>query len=213
MNVYEKLQRARVMLQKTQIKKSGHNPYANFSYFELQDFLPAVNVIFEELKLTAILKIRNLKAMLKILNCDNIAEYVIFECPFDKPTLKNANSIQNIGAGITYIRRYLMLIALDIVENDTLDALPKEREKEDKIEVVDIERLYNQFLEIEKLKNIPKDKIENISKVKNYYKEHKLKYQTLKNAIEYLTGLNDKETRDEASISNGNLAFKEGLND
>ena len=42
MNIYEKLQTARVELQKTALKKSGVNKFAGFKYFELGDFIPAV---------------------------------------------------------------------------------------------------------------------------------------------------------------------------
>ena len=51
MNIYKKIQQARVELQKMGIKKSGHNKFANFDYFELKDFLPKVNEIFLDLKL------------------------------------------------------------------------------------------------------------------------------------------------------------------
>ena len=43
LNVYQKLQKVRVDVQKLNIKKSGKNAYANFSYFELKDFIPPVN--------------------------------------------------------------------------------------------------------------------------------------------------------------------------
>ena len=50
-NVFEKLQQARVQLQNSKLKKSGKNAYAGFSYFELADFIPTVNNIFNDLKL------------------------------------------------------------------------------------------------------------------------------------------------------------------
>ena len=49
--VYSKLQLARVMLQETSLKKTGKNDYANFTYFQLKDFLPEVNKIFAKLGL------------------------------------------------------------------------------------------------------------------------------------------------------------------
>ena len=38
MNVYSKLQTARVRLQESNLKKSGENKFAGFKYFELGDF-------------------------------------------------------------------------------------------------------------------------------------------------------------------------------
>ena len=37
--VYQKLQKARVKLQSVELKKSGHNSFAGFKYFELSDLL------------------------------------------------------------------------------------------------------------------------------------------------------------------------------
>ena len=48
MSVYKKLSEARVMLQSMPLKKSGHNKFAGYNYFELGDFLPAVNTIFNK---------------------------------------------------------------------------------------------------------------------------------------------------------------------
>ena len=50
MNVFEKLQKARVDLQKKELKKSGKNTYSNYDYFQLADFLPELNEIMDEKK-------------------------------------------------------------------------------------------------------------------------------------------------------------------
>lgn len=47
----QKLQKARIMLQKRNLNKTGFNKIANFKYFQLSDFLPSVNEIFDELGL------------------------------------------------------------------------------------------------------------------------------------------------------------------
>ena len=51
MNIYEKLQQARLILQNTELKKSGLNKFAGFNYYELKDFIPEVNKIFLDMKL------------------------------------------------------------------------------------------------------------------------------------------------------------------
>ena len=49
MTIYQKLQKARIALQNTKLKKSGHNRFAGFKYFELGDILPHINNIFDDL--------------------------------------------------------------------------------------------------------------------------------------------------------------------
>lgn len=138
MNVFEKLSEARVRLQDIKLNKSGKNPYAGFKYFELADFLPLVNKIFLELKLCSSLKIQEDIAVLKIFNAEtNQEDCIEFSCPFNVPEAKVnkegkaiLDKMQCVGAAITYVRRYLHMMALEIVESDLLDAICYEQEKE-----------------------------------------------------------------------------------
>jgi hypothetical protein len=125
MNVYEKLQSARVKLQNTTIKKSGKNKYANFEYFELSDFLPHVNEIFNEHKLTSVFNITSEVATLEVINSEKPEEKISFCSPLVNADVKGAIGIQQLGATHTYFRRYMYLIALEIVEHDMVDALPQ----------------------------------------------------------------------------------------
>ena len=43
MNIFTKIQHVRAELQTKNIIKSGINKFSGFSYFELSDFLPAIN--------------------------------------------------------------------------------------------------------------------------------------------------------------------------
>lgn len=120
-NVYSKLQQARVLLQKTKLTKSGKNAYSGFTYFELKDFIPTVNEIFLEIGLSSNFSIIENIANLFIVNTDNTEENVLFTSPIEKATLKGCTPIQEIGAVHTYMKRYLYLNALEIVEDDFLD--------------------------------------------------------------------------------------------
>lgn len=121
MNIYCKLQKARVLLQKKKLKKTGKNPFAKFSYYELADFLPSINEIFEDLKLCSVFSIKNNEATLTIINAEN-EEHIDFEMPTAEIALKGCSPIQALGGVNTYCKRYLYLNALEIVENDLLDA-------------------------------------------------------------------------------------------
>lgn len=123
MNIYQKIQRARVLLQQRQIKKSGENKYSGFKYFELPDFMPAINNIFDELGLFSIINYDEKESTLTIYNCDEPNEQVLFNSPNAEIQLKGCHAIQNVGAVETYQRRYLYMTALEIAENDTLDAI------------------------------------------------------------------------------------------
>lgn len=121
MNIYEKLQEARVTLQLQNLKKSGKNGYSGFTYFELADFLPTVNTIFNELKMCSNFSIVDSVAKLIIYNSEKADEQIIFTMPTAELQLKGCTAIQALGGVNTYCKRYLYLNALEIVEADMLD--------------------------------------------------------------------------------------------
>jgi hypothetical protein len=119
--VYAKLQKARMMLQAAPIKKSGHNKFAGYQYFELGDFLPTINEIFNELGLCSVISFDKELATLRVIDTDN-GGAITFTSPMADAHLKGCHPIQNMGATQTYSRRYLYVSALEIVEHDALDA-------------------------------------------------------------------------------------------
>ena len=119
--VYEKLQKARIKLQHTELKKSGHNKFAGYKYFELGDFLPAIQSIFFELKLCPVVSFGVELATLRIIDTEN-GGCVTFTSPMAEAQLKGCHPIQNLGAVETYSRRYLYVTALEIVEHDAIDS-------------------------------------------------------------------------------------------
>jgi len=122
--VYAKLQKARVMLQSMPIKKSGFNSFAGFKYFELSDFLPSVNTIFAELGLCSVFSIMDGKASLRIIDSE-FGGAIFFSSPTADAASGKAPPIQALGSMHTYLRRYLMLNALEITEHDAVDATIK----------------------------------------------------------------------------------------
>lgn len=118
--IYEKLANARVQLQSMKLKKSGKNKFAGFSYYELADFLPAINKIFLDLKICSNFSISEGIATLTVTDWeDNTKE--VFTSPIESLELKGCTKIQALGGVHTYLKRYLYLNALEIVENDMLD--------------------------------------------------------------------------------------------
>jgi len=129
MNVYAKLSKARIKLQSTSIKQSGYNKGLNFKYMELEDFLPHINSINDELGIIAVFSIDDLKARLTIINVDKPEESIEFSSHTAQAKLQGAaNPVQELGSQHTYLRRYLYLMGYEISEHDTLDpALEKEQ--------------------------------------------------------------------------------------
>ena len=119
--IYDKLQQARIALQSMELKKSGHNKFAGYKYFELGDFLPAVNNIFGSLGLCQTLEFDKELATMRIFDRDTGSQ-IKFTCPMASANLKGCHDVQNLGASITYITRYLLVMALAICEHDAIDA-------------------------------------------------------------------------------------------
>ena len=121
-NVYQKLQDARIKLQSISLNKSGQNNFAKYSYFELSDYLPQIQSIFNDIGLCGVISFTNEEATLTIVNTDDTAQIICIKSPMAGADLKSCHPIQNLGAVQTYQRRYLWQSALEIVEHDALDA-------------------------------------------------------------------------------------------
>ena len=121
MNIFEKIQKARIKLQSSELKKTGYNKHSNFYYFELADFLPKVNEIFDELKLFSNFSIDQETATLKIVNNEKPDEVETFTSNVVDATNNLVKGIQALGSTHTYLKRYLYVNALEIIEPDTVD--------------------------------------------------------------------------------------------
>jgi len=113
-------------LHKMELKKSGENKFANYTYFELKDFIPQTMNIFHDLKLASVVSFTEELATLLILDLEDNSQ-ILITSPMAQANLKGAHPIQNLGAVESYQRRYLWLAAMEIVENDILDAPPAEQ--------------------------------------------------------------------------------------
>ncbi|WP_158612491.1 ERF family protein [Leptotrichia sp. OH3620_COT-345] len=160
MNIYEKLQKARVELQEMGLKKSGYNKFANFDYFELKDFLPKVNEIFLKLKLFSKFDLLENEGILTIINSENTEEKETFTTPKIVVEMKGQNGLQQIGSTHTYLKRYCYYNALEIIINDETEAtIDKDKNKEQ----TKTQKQKNEKTEKERKENAIKAIIDNIS--------------------------------------------------
>ena len=68
-------------------------------------------------------------ASLTIIDAEKSDDFVCFTSPIAELELKGCNSIQALGGVHTYLRRYLYMNALEIVEADLFDAVSGKEEK------------------------------------------------------------------------------------
>jgi hypothetical protein len=112
---------ARLELQGRKLNKSGHNKFAGYKYFELGDFLPSIQEIFAQQGLCGVVSYLPDVAVLTITDMDD-GTYIHVNSPMSSAALKGCHEVQNLGAVQTYLRRYLWVTAMEIVEHDALDA-------------------------------------------------------------------------------------------
>ena len=128
-NVYQKLIKAREQFLNADVQKTGKYMHLSFKYFELDDIVPTATRIFSEIGLVPIVNFTADVATMTVVNTDNPEDTVAFIAPFNQiaPIVSNTgkqatNEMQALGSSITYMRRYLYMMALDICESDSIDA-------------------------------------------------------------------------------------------
>lgn len=130
MNVYQKLLSARAKFLDAGAKKTGKNMHLQFKYFELEDIVPTAIRIFSEVGLVSLVNFTADTAVMTLVDTDNTESTIEFTAPFNQiqPIISNntggkaTNEMQALGSSITYMRRYLYMIALDICETDEIEA-------------------------------------------------------------------------------------------
>ena len=180
--VLTKLAKVRLVIQNEGLKKSGKNKHLGFNYYELSDILPTVNRIFKEEGLLGNFSIigesENGLATLTIYDIES-GEHIDFTTPIAKATLRNATPVQELGAVHTYVKRYLYLNALELVEPDILDKTIGEK--------TESKASANQVKMIQQLL-----KPEHIYKACEQYNVKQLKDLTTKQASELIKRIQEK---------------------
>lgn len=133
MNAYGRLLDAREKFLAAHVDKSGKHMQMKFKYFELDDIVPVATCIMKECGILSVVTINESNASINIVNVDDPSDIVLFSIPFVKwDGNQGVNPLQAMGASLTYYRRYLYMIALDICEPDEIDstnALPEPEKK------------------------------------------------------------------------------------
>lgn len=120
-NIYQKMQAIKEELLEMNLKKSGLNKFANFSYYELSDFLPQIIKLCNKYNLFTQINFNETNGTLTIIDAEEPNSKVEYVTPTEELELKGCNKIQALGGTQTYLRRYLYMNAFDITENDLFD--------------------------------------------------------------------------------------------
>ncbi len=121
MNIYQKLAEARQKLKEAGLKQSGNNKGVGYKYFDLSDILPHTTKLEKELGLLSVVSFSDDEGTLTLYNTEDSNEKIVFTSPLRGAELRGCHPVQNLGAAETYVRRYLYLLAYEIVETEALD--------------------------------------------------------------------------------------------
>ena len=154
LNIYMRLAKARLAVQKRCTKKSGYNKFADYHYFTLDDILSPTTDELEKQGLIALFNIKRRKLPfveserlesveglieeVGLLEITDGTNSITFEIPTAEVAIKGAMLIQNLGGKNSYVKRYLYLNAMELSEeSDPIDSSkPDEKQigKEEKKE-------------------------------------------------------------------------------
>lgn len=81
-------------------------------------------------KIAPVFTVEEADAVLSIHDMEKPDALISFAIPMSQAQLKACHPVQNLGAVLTYERRYLYMIAFEIVEADILDALTEDPRQE-----------------------------------------------------------------------------------
>lgn len=139
MNIFEKINEARVRFQDLKIKMGGENTFSHYKYYELSDILPNLNKICKELGLNNLISFGVDLATMTITDTESL-DQVRVTSPMSSAALKGCHEVQNLGAVETYIRRYLYQTAYEIIESDVLNLTHNKNEKKERFTPSDPEK-------------------------------------------------------------------------
>lgn len=129
MSIYTKLRDARREFLSSGVEASGYNSHADFDYFELKDIIPVANKVFDEAGLFLYVTFENGECIGVLNDLDEEESCITFTIPHSKiaePAKFRMNEMQALGAELTYLRRYMYLVVLDIIQSDEIDFRKKD---------------------------------------------------------------------------------------
>ena len=125
LQLLNKVTKAKRMLRKRNMKKSGYNSHGKYHYFELEDIIPHIEEVFDELLLGSYYDFDDDHALLYIYDQETMYEHIWYT-PIKTPSMPENKvdtgvHMKAIQSTQTYARRALWLQALDILEPNVIE--------------------------------------------------------------------------------------------
>ena len=125
MTVWRRLSNARLEVLTIGTKKSGINAHASYDYFKLEDIVPIANPVLAKWGLMLQLTFEETFARAYVRDLYGEQPPIIFQVPFAiimEPAKFRMNEVQAMGSSVTYFRRYMYFLVLDLIEIDPVDS-------------------------------------------------------------------------------------------
>jgi hypothetical protein len=133
--IYTKINQARQLIKKSDLKKAGYNDFSKYDYYTPEQVNKLVNDACQQVRLFNKFQLLRtdlgLMAQLEVIDLES-EERELFQIATEIPEIKATNMAQQLGGAVTYSERYLLMIAYDIKDND-LD-FDSQKPKEEKAE-------------------------------------------------------------------------------
>ena len=126
MSIYKRHAKINCELLGKKIQKTGYNKHKKFYYYELEDMIPPVYAECFNENIDVDFPFCEDVAILKLVDMDNPKEYLTYRLRMPEiiAGTKNTNNqvIQDVGADITYLKRYLLKLAFPcFMDKDVID--------------------------------------------------------------------------------------------
>ncbi len=121
-NIFAKLMLARTAFHEIDIQKTGHNRFTDYTYFQLGDFLLHAMKCCADQGLVPVVSFSKKYATMTVHDTLNEQAFEI-RSPMSTAKLKACHEVQNLGAVLSYERRYLWLTLMECVESDQAESV------------------------------------------------------------------------------------------
>lgn len=121
-NIYQKLTEARAEFAKGGFSKNGRNDFSGYNYFRLDEILVRATEINARIGICPVEYFTAENAILTLVNSEDKEDTVQFSVPMSTAKLKGCHEVQNLGAVISYLRRYLYQNAYAVCEAEMVDS-------------------------------------------------------------------------------------------
>lgn len=121
-NIYQKLTEARAEFAKGGFSKNGRNDFSGYDYFRLDEILVRATEINAKIGICPVEYFTAESAILTLVNTEDKEDTLQFAVPMSTAKLKGCHEVQNLGAVISYLRRYLYQNAYAVCEAEKVDS-------------------------------------------------------------------------------------------